>query len=611
MIPDVPPSRACQVPPTPPLRTGELLVEHGVISASQLESALRHQATQAPTTRLGRIVVALGFATSEQVLRLLATHLNCPFADVGKVQVQREAVEALSAPFLEKHNLLPLRIDKESITVALEQFTDPFIIDEIAHRSGLRVCVNAADPEAIRAVRRAVMEGKHGPAPRRADTSEQSLEAIFGRMDVQDLQVVEESKDEDADIEATATESPIVKLVNYIIKRAVEVGASDIHIEPAESLFRVRYRVDGELVVGEQPVRRLLPAVVSRIKILARMDISERRLPQDGSLTVNLGDRAIDLRVSTMTTKQGEKVVLRLVDREGTIRSLEQLGIEGTTLVTLRELILEPHGLILVTGPTGSGKSTTLYSALSEIVSEDCNTSTIEDPVERRLKGVNQFQVHEDFGFTFARSLRSLLRQDPDVIMVGEIRDSDTARLATEAALTGHLVLSTLHTNDAPSTIPRLVSMGAERYVVAATLRGVLAQRLVRRLCEACRRPTSLSPAQLRVLEAVCDGPVPLTQAYAGTGCPRCNNRGSIGRVGVFDLLTLNEDVLSGLLVDANHFPLEKLRRSRGVPGLLADGLVKVNQGLIGLESLLELVCRAGDAGTGSALPTTPRDRAA
>ncbi len=575
-------------------RIGDLLVRAGVITREQLEIALRHQSTASPPIPIGRVLVQKGFATSGQVVRALAAVVGCPFVDMEPGLVREEALRTLPVPFMEQYNVLPLNVAQGWLTVALEQFNDPFLLAEIARRSGLQVQPVAADPDLIRAARNIALAHHGDVAPGSAAGPDAPLESILGDASVEDLQVIEDTPEGDSDLEAAGTESPIVRLVNFVIKRSIECGASDIHIEPDDGHLQVRYRVDGELVPGERLSRKMLSGVVSRIKILAGMDISERRLPQDGSLTVSLQDRSVDLRVSTMTTRQGEKVVMRIVDRKAGIPKLEELGVEGAVLRSLRALAREPHGLILVTGPTGSGKSTTLYSVLSEITSDVCNTSTIEDPVERRLKGVNQFQVHEESGFTFARALRSLLRQDPDIIMVGEIRDLETARLATEASLTGHLVLSTLHTNDAASAIPRLISMGVERFMAAATLRGVLAQRLVRRLCAECRRPVEPSREQSTILDNLCGSPGAVRTAYAGAGCPRCNGRGSIGRVGVFDLLVLTEEVLARVLANGANIRSFELRTGEA-PGLLADGLAKVRRGLIGIESLLELACHAGD----------------
>jgi len=585
-----------------PRRTEDVLLEHGIITTGQLDLARRHRTERTPSARLEESLVELGFASWEQILQAVASHLGRPYLRLEPEMVRADALRVLPVAFLEAHNLLPLAVAEGWLTVALERFNDPFLLSEIARRTGMQVQPVAAEPERIRAARRAAITSQSPSTSAASSEAHRSLEAIIGDVEVDELQVVEDAPEDDSTLEASAAESPIVKLVSYIIRRGLDLGASDIHIEPDEAHVHVRYRVDGELVAGERPPRALLPAVVSRIKILSGMDISERRLPQDGGLTVGVQDRAVDLRVSTMNTRQGEKVVMRIVDRHARIRSLDELGLEGEGLRDIRMLLKEPHGLMLVTGPTGSGKSTTLYSALSEIASDEYNTSTIEDPVERRLRGVNQFQVHEKSGFTFARALRSLLRQDPDIIMVGEIRDLETARLATEAALTGHLVLSTLHTNDAPSAVPRLIGMGVERFMVAAALRGVLAQRLVRRLCPSCRKVVSITPAQRLLLNAACGDSGVLRSAHACTGCTRCAHRGIVGRIGVFDALVLNESVLAEALAGEGSPTVGLIRSGRAIPGLLADGLSKVSRGLISLDSLLELISHTQT----SRVPATP-----
>jgi type IV pilus assembly protein PilB len=425
------------------------------------------------------------------------------------------------------------------------------------------------------------------------ESKDRAIESILDQIGTDDVRVVESPLESEADLEASARESPVVALVNNIIKSAVRLSASDIHIEPAEGTLRVRCRVDGELVVTARPTLRLLPAVVSRIKILGGMDISQRRMPQDGGVTVTLFGRSVDLRISTMATKFGEKVVIRIVDREGGLRKLHEIGMAPPMLERFRGALQEPNGILLVTGPTGSGKSTTMYAALVEILNDRRNVSTIEDPVERIVPGLNQFQVNPKAGFTFATAMRSMLRQDPDVIMVGEIRDSETAKLAAEAALTGHLVLSTLHTNDAPSAVPRLVNMGVESYLVAAAVRGVLAQRLVRRLCPNCVKPVAPTAAQRGVLRRLQPEGPPLEQAFEASGCGQCGSSGVRGRVGVYDFLAVSESMTPLFDVLSNPQSLKRLSLEGGSQGLLPDGLERVRRGEIGIDSLLELVSRS------------------
>ncbi len=577
-------------------RLGQMLCDQGLLTEQQLESALKHQKDVAPDKLLGEVLIELELVRAEDMVAAVARSLNLPYVELTAAMVEPEALECLPGSFIEKHNLLPVTVAEGWLTIAVEHFTDVVLLEEIGRRSGCQVQVLAATGDNIARTRREVIgTGGHGGAEAEGGGCE-TLDGILGEIDGEQLTFVEqEESDPPADLEAAAADSPVVRLVNHIIHKAAGMRASDIHIEPADDTFRVRYRIDGELVETIRPSARLLPAVVSRIKIVSGMDISERRLPQDGGFSVTVGERAIDLRISTMAAKSGEKVVMRLVDRSASITGLDSLGFAPAMLKDLRGAISQSNGIVLVTGPTGSGKSTTLYGALAEIVSDTRNISTIEDPVERRLPGTNQFQVHTQAGFTFARALRSLLRQDPDVVMVGEIRDAETARLATEAALTGHMVLSTLHTNDAPTAVPRLVNMGVEPYLVAASLRAVLAQRLVRRICPHCRKKERIAAATAETLAELCGGECPIDTCWRGAGCSRCRGKGYFGRVGVFELMMLNEQMLSAIIRDPSIRPLRAAARRRGFKTLLEDGLEKVREGLIGVEGLLEIATRADE----------------
>jgi len=575
------------------MRLGEVLCQRGLITHEQLAKALHEQETASPRKQLAQILLESGVVSVESLTQVLAECVGIPFARLTPRLIQPDALCTLPVDYLEKHNLLPMSKAEGWLTIAVEQFTNIFLLEEIAHRSGMKVQVIAAVPENIRDTRQAVLSqsGLASTTGSSRAKTETDLDSLLGPMAVDEVKLVDQAEEESTrDLEANATDSPVVKLVNFIIKSAVEARASDIHIEPDEGNFRVRFRVDGDLIESTRPPARMLPAVVSRIKILSGLDISERRLPQDGAMTVTLNSRPIDLRVSTMTTKFGEKVVMRLIDRDATVKGLDSLGFAPDMLRRFRQATNAANGIVLVTGPTGSGKTTTLYSALSEIVATRYNISTIEDPVERRLAGTNQFQINTHAGFTFATALRALLRQDPDVIMVGEIRDTETARLATEAALTGHLVLSTLHTNDAPTAVPRLINMGVEPYLVAASLRAVLAQRLVRQLCPHCRTSAPLTEAARATLSHLCKDQCPIENAWTGQGCVSCRGAGSIGRIGVFELMLLNEEMLSFIARDKGMNGLRTLAREHGWTTLLQDGLEKVRQGQISLEGLLEIV---------------------
>ncbi|MDY7107969.1 MAG: GspE/PulE family protein, partial [Planctomycetota bacterium] len=405
-------------------------------------------------------------------------------------------------------------------------------------------------------------------------------------IDDADVSVIEKQVTEIADLEEVAGHSPVIKLVNYLVYSAVQDGASDIHIEPDDHHLRVRYRVDGQLFEKLNPPYQMHPAIVSRVKIMSNLDISERRVPQDGDIHVMMEGRPIDLRVSTMPGKFGEKVVIRIIDNRNAIVSLDRLGFSAEMLEAWKTVIDQANGVVLVTGPTGSGKSTTLYSVLSMINSEHLNVCTVEDPIEANIRGINQSAVHEKARFTFASALRSLLRQDPDIIMVGEIRDEETALIVTQAALTGHLVFSTLHTNDAPSAITRLVNIGIEPYLVAATIRGVLAQRLVRKICPHCKE--AYEPDQI-TRDMVEELSGPFETLSRGQGCSRCRGTGFAGRIGVFELLLPDEELLAAVAGGANLQQLRELLGRSGFVTLRADGMAKVKGGLTTAEEVFHV----------------------
>ena len=411
-----------------------------------------------------------------------------------------------------------------------------------------------------------------------------SLDDIIS--DMTEIEVVQDERDETEDLEKMAGRSPVIKFVNYLISNAVHEGASDIHIEPKDRYTKIRYRIDGVLFETKQAPLKMHPAIVSRIKIMSNLDISERRLPQDGKISVRLGGRAVDLRVSTLPTNHGEKVVIRVLDSQSIVRGLDRLGMEPQTMQAFSDQIKLPHGILLVTGPTGSGKSTTLYSSLGQMDGERLNISTVEDPVEYELDFCNQVQVNEKIGLTFAAALRCLLRQDPDVIMIGEIRDNETARIAVQAALTGHLVLSTLHTNDAASSITRLVNIGIDPYLIAASLNAVLAQRLVRKICPKCKELYEI-PENMRKY-ATAAGVTP-DELFHGKGCDNCRNSGYVGRVGIYELLVVDEQFADRINQDPSVANMRQAFRETGAPSLFDDGIKKVKQGLTTIEEVLRV----------------------
>lgn len=575
-------------------RIGDLLFAQQLITQEQLNEALEYQKSQSDRSMLGTILIEKGYVSQEDITSTVATSLGIPFAALTPDMIQPQAVDIIPWSLIEKYNLLPISIEDDLINIAIEDFSNLFIIEEIERTTGKRVQVTAATPQNISDLRDELYPDKAREEATAATLNE--FGDILADIDNSDLTVVEQQEEDDdtADLETAATDSPVINLVNYIIQNAVIARASDIHIEPQKKGWRVRYRVDGQLREEMKPPAKLLPAVVSRVKIMAMLDISERRIPQDGGIMVVVNNNPIDLRVSTMPGKFGEKIVMRVIDNSSGILNLASLGFRESILKPLQELIKEPNGILLVTGPTGSGKSTTLYAALSEIITETRNISTVEDPVESTIPGVNQFQINHKAGFDFPTALRSLLRQDPDVLMVGEIRDLETARLATEASLTGHLVLSTLHTNDAPTAIPRLINMGVPTYLVAASLRGVLAQRLVRKICQHCKTEIEIDAVTRHILDQIASDTSYVTHLYKGEGCNRCHNTGYAGRIGVHELLLVNEDILGSLRGDLNITTIREIARELGFECMIVDGLHKALDGLITLEGLLESVAKNG-----------------
>jgi len=565
-----------------PRRLGDLLVQRGYLSDEALQSALEAQKKGGRSKLLGEILVDLEYCTEDQIVECLATEYDVPYAKLEARLYDPRIVDVLPREYIENNLVMPLFVVRDTLTIAVSEPSNLFLIDEIRSLSNLDVQIVAATPKDIRRMITSLPNSKVFVID---DIIEDSQDA--------DVTLIEEALDDIGDVEEIAGQSPVIRLVNYIIYNAVKEGASDIHVEPAERCMRIRYRIDGRLYKSLEVPPHLLAAVTSRIKIMASLDISERRLPQDGRVNVLLESRRIDLRVSTFPTSRGEKTVIRVLDQRTISLNLEDLGFAEDVLGTFRENIRAPNGIILVTGPTGSGKSTTLYAALNAISSMENNVCTVEDPIEFHLPLINQFQVQEKIGLTFSRALRTLLRQDPDVIMVGEIRDEETARTAIQAALTGHLVFSTLHTNNACAAITRLVNMGVEPYLISAALNMVLAQRLVRRICAKCRQ-TYEPPRTLRkTLERMgfqCDA------FHKGVGCRSCRNTGFKGRIGVHELLVITDEMRDAVVADPNISHLRKLAVRNGMVELRDDGFRKVREGITTVEEVLHIAGEVREA---------------
>jgi general secretion pathway protein E len=540
----------------------QLLLEQGRISADDLRKIKRLQLDRGE--RLERLLLDLGFISEEDLLPLLAAYLGVPAVSRKEFPEVPVPLGNLNLKFLRHAKVLPLSQSNGTLTVAMADPADYYTIQGLQLATGLQVETRLARERDVLEALEAAYDSGAGENGAAADTGDAELEYFS-----EDEEDVNHLRD-------LASEAPVIRFVNLLISRAVEQRSSDIHIEPFENELKVRYRIDGVLHDVEGPQRRLQAAIVSRIKIMAKLNIAERRLPQDGRIKLRLMGREIDLRVSTLPTLFGESVVLRILDRSSIVVNLDSLGFPEDCLGQFEKLINKPYGMILVTGPTGSGKTTTLYGALDKINSPDKKIITIEDPVEYQLFGVNQIHVKPAIGLTFANGLRSIVRQDPDVIMVGEIRDAETAEIAIQAALTGHLVFSTLHTNDAAGAVSRLLEMGVEDYLLASSLLGVLAQRLVRKVCAKCRQPAELAVSALREIAGPNGGEV---QVYEGRGCEECSNTGYRGRSGIFELLAVSDVIRQLILKRSSADAIREAAIRQGMRTLREDGWQKVRSG--------------------------------
>lgn len=538
----------------PRKRLGELLVEAGMITEEQLQEALREQ--QERNMRLGDVLISRGYITEQQRIEVLEYQLGIPHVQLFRQKIDPQAVHLISRSFAEKHKVLPLRVEGYRLLVAMDDPLDYFVIDELRMATGLRIePVIASGEELERAIRR--YYGLQEPV----DQLMQHLPARGSEADAGD--------DEE--------NSPVVRTVNQIIRQAVQLGASDIHIDPQEDALLIRYRVDGVLRTERTLPPDMQNVLVARIKVMAGMNVAERRLPQDGRVEMDVDFRKVDIRISTLPTIHGEKVVMRILDLSNALTEIEQLGFAPHNLQLFLKGIHSPYGIVFITGPTGSGKTTTLYAALSHLNRDEVNIVTIEDPVEIQLKGVNQLQVNPQVGLTFARGLRAILRQDPNIIMVGEIRDAETAEIAVRAAMTGHLVLSTLHSNNAVNAITRLIDMGVEPFLVASALTCIVAQRLVRRVCPNCARERDPSPQERELFAA---HGIEVGRLKAGTGCAECSRTGFRGRLAIHEVLICDDGLRSLILQKRTDDEYREYSAARGLIPLVRDGLAKAAAGL-------------------------------
>jgi type IV pilus assembly protein PilB len=559
-------------------RLGEILVKNNLITRDQLVNALEEQKLSGNQLRLGAILINKKLLTDEQLTSFLSKQYGVPSVNLSDYEIDPAVIKIIPPEVVQKYQLLPVNRAGATLIVAVSDPSNLFAIEDLKFMTGYNIEMVVASEHDIK-----VSIDKY------YDQSA-SLADVMSDLDVEDMEIVGDEEQVDLNSLERATEdAPVVKMVNAILQDAIRKKASDIHVEPYEKLFRVRYRIDGVLYEVMKPPLKLKNAITSRIKIMAELDIAERRLPQDGRIKIKLGGgKDMDFRVSCLPTLFGEKIVLRLLDKGNLQTDLTKLGYEPDALAHFMHEIHKPFGMVLVTGPTGSGKTVSLYSAISELNKVSENISTAEDPVEFNFAGINQVQMHEDIGLNFSAALRSFLRQDPDIIMIGEIRDFETAEIAIKAALTGHMVLSTLHTNDAPATINRLLNMGIEPFLVASAVNLITAQRLARRVCSECKQPEEI-PIQALIDAGVSPDEASSFVCMKGKGCPVCNNTGYKGRVGFYQVMPMREEIKELILNGANTAEIKRESMRIGIKTMRQSGLTKLKEGVTSFEEVLRI----------------------
>ena len=559
-------------------RLGELLVRSNLITKEQLQTALEEQKESAGQLRLGFILVKNEYISEVELTTFLSKQYSVPSINLMEFEIEPSIIKLIPIEVVQKYQTIPVNRSGSTLIIAMSDPSNIFAIDDIKFMTGYNVEVVVASDSGIKAA-----------VDKYYDQSA-SLADMMSDLEMEDVELVGDEEQVDiSSLERASVEAPVIKLVNLILTDAIKRKASDIHIEPYERSFRVRYRIDGILYEVMKPPMKLKNAITSRMKIMAELDIAERRLPQDGRIKIKLGGgKDMDFRVSVLPTLFGEKIVLRLLDKSNLQLDMTRLGYEPEALEHFKEAIYKPFGMVLVTGPTGSGKTVSLYSALAELNKTSENISTAEDPVEFNFSGINQVQMHEDIGLNFASALRAFLRQDPDIIMIGEIRDFETAEIAVKAALTGHLVLSTLHTNDAPSTVNRLLNMGIEPFLVASAVNLITAQRLARRVCSECKVVDDI-PVQALIDAGVPPEEAPGYVCYKGTGCAKCNKTGYKGRVGFYQVMPMLEELRELVLNGANTAEIKRESMRLGIKTMRQSGLTKVKEGVTSFEEVLRV----------------------
>ena len=559
-------------------RLGEILVKNNLIDRDQLARALEEQKLSGGQARLGSILVKQNVITEQNLTSFLSKQYGVPTVNLADYEIDPAVVKIIPPEVVQKYQLVPVNRAGATLIVAVSDPSNLIAVEDIKFMTGYNVEMVVASERDIK-----------GAIDKHYDQSA-SLADVMGDMDLEDLEIIGDEEDIDvSSLERATEDAPVVKMVNAILQDAIRKKASDIHVEPYEKMFRVRYRIDGILYEVMKPPLKLKNAITSRIKIMAELDIAERRLPQDGRIKIKLGGgKDMDFRVSCLPTLFGEKIVMRLLDKGNLQTDLTKLGYEPLALNHFMREIHKPFGMVLVTGPTGSGKTVSLYSAIAELNKVSENISTAEDPVEFNFAGINQCQMHEDIGLNFAAALRSFLRQDPDIIMIGEIRDFETAEIAVKAALTGHMVLSTLHTNDAPATINRLLNMGIEPFLVASAVNLITAQRLARRVCSECKEPEEI-PVQALIDAGVSPEEASSFVCMKGKGCPVCNNTGYKGRVGFYQVMPMLEEIRELILNGANTAEIKRESMRLGIKTMRQSGLTKLQEGVTSFEEVLRV----------------------
>jgi type IV pilus assembly protein PilB len=555
-------------------RLGDLLVREGLITREQLLQALEQQ--RGTNNRLGYTLVKLGLVQEIEITKMLARQYRVPAVDLSRFEVDEKIVKLLPADVAVKHTVLPLKREGRTLTVAMADPTNVSVVEDLKFINRFDIFPVIAGEYTLRTA-----------IERHYEQGEVQLQSLLKDMEEEELEVIEEEEEEEAPPQI-ADDAPVVKLINGIMTDAVKRGASDIHIEPFENEIRVRYRIDGTLQEVMKPPVKLKAALTSRVKIMSNLNIAERRVPQDGRIKLKMGQRVIDFRVSTLPVIFGEKIVLRILDKSNLTLDLQKFGFEAKAEQDLMRAILNPYGMVLVTGPTGSGKTTTLYSALSRVNTLEVNIMTAEDPVEYNIHGINQVLVRTEIGMTFAAALRAFLRQDPNIIMVGEVRDLETGSIAIKAALTGHLVLSTLHTNDAASTITRLIDMGIEPFNVASAVNLIVAQRLVRRICDGCKEEQEYSKEELLAALGVGGKDASDITFSRGEGCDLCAGTGYKGRQGLYEVMAVTPELRRMILRGASTAELKDQAVEDGMLTLRMDGMMKIRKGITTLEEVVK-----------------------